>query len=187
MKPHILIILLLLSITAFSQEEMNSHGPNYQKKWFVTTAYGVQMSGIKDEDFISKNIAPAISAGIGVWFTPEIALQLSYKGPYFNTIADDDKHPYHFFYGEVLLNIHQIINSTYRGKWHLIAHPGAGYFYNKYYKRPNVCGNIGIMNDFQITSHFTAFVDISFVVGWDIYQGNDDILPTAVLGLTYLF
>lgn len=187
MKRHLLIVLLLISFTALSQIENRSNRSYPMKQWFVSAAYGVQMSGIKDEDFISKNIAPAISVGVGVWFTPEIALQLSYKGYYFNTIADDDQHAYYFFLGEVLLNIHQMINSATTGRWNVIAHSGAGYFYNKYYKRPNVCGNIGVISDFQITEYLSAFADVSFIVGWDIYQGNDDILPSCLIGINVSF
>lgn len=189
MKNFLSIFFFLLSITALSQNETNSDSLNDQKKWFVSAAYGVQMSGIKDEDFISKNTAPSVLLNAGLWFTPDIALQIGYKGSYFNTISDDDKHPYYFIFGEVLLNINELISGAKenKNKWSLIIHPGAGYFYSKYYDRPNVCGNIGIMNNMKIMNHLDIFVDVSFIVGWDIYQGDEDILPTAVLGLTYSF
>jgi len=187
MKPYLLTILLLISFTTFSQTENSNEQSHPKKQWFVSAAYGVQMSGIKDEDFIRQNVAPAIFAGVGLWFTPEIALQLSYKGPYFNTIADDDKHPYYFIFGEVLLNVNELINGYKENKsrWSLILHPGAGYFYNNYYNQLNVCGNLGVINNIKLVENLDVFVDISFIVGWDIYQGDDDILPSAVLGLTY--
>ena len=189
MKLHLLIILLLLSITVFSQKENSNEQSQPKKKWFVSAAYGVQMSGIKDEDFISKNRAPALLLSTGVWFTPEIALQMSYKGSYFNTIADDDKHPYYFIFGEVLLNMNELINGKQenKSKWSLILHSGAGYFYNYYYKQLNICGNLGVINNMKLMNNLDVFMDISFIVGWDIYQGDDDILPSAVLGLTYSF
>ena len=30
-------------------------------------------------------------------------------------------------------------------------------------------------------------MDVSFIIGWDIYQGDEDILPSAVLGASYSF
>lgn len=30
-------------------------------------------------------------------------------------------------------------------------------------------------------------MDVSAIMGWDIYQGDEDIIPTAVLDLTYSF
>lgn len=30
-------------------------------------------------------------------------------------------------------------------------------------------------------------MDVSFIVGWDIYQGVEDILPSIVLGASYSF
>ncbi len=146
------------------------------------------MSGIKPEDFISKNIAPAVNLGAGLWFTPEIAIQLGYKGPYFNTIADDDHHFYNYYYGSVPLNLTKMWGEDKDKKWNLIFHPGAGLFENKYYGgRPNICADFGIINAFNIGHRINVFIDLSFIMGWDIYQGNDDILPNGTFGLSYFF
>ncbi len=183
------LFALIFSGNTFAQEKGNCDSLNAKKRWFISAAYGIQMSGIKPEDFISSNIAPSHHIAIGVWFTPEIALQLGYKGNYFNTISDKDKHYYSFVLGEVLLNINEIINGNknWNNKWAVILHSGAGYFYNNYYNRPNICGNLGIISTFEITNHINAFIDVSAIVGWDIYQGDDDILPSCVFGVNYLF
>lgn len=187
MKSHLLIILLLISVTVVSQTENRSEQLYSKKQWFISAAFGVQMSGIKDEDFISKNIAPALTIGAGVWLTPKIALQLSYKGPYFYTIADDDKHPYYFIFGEVLLNVNEIVNGKKKNKskWSLILHSGAGYFYNSYFNQANFNGNLGLINNIKLMDRLDVFMDVSFIVGWDIYQGDEDILPSAVIGIVY--
>ena len=111
MKLYLIIFFLLISSTIFSQTENSKITSHFQKHFFVSTSIGIQISGIKNEDFISKNVAPALTIGFGVWFKPEIAVQLSYKGPYFYTIADNDKHPYYSVFGEVLLNVNKIVNS----------------------------------------------------------------------------
>lgn len=43
---------------------------------------------------------------------PEIALQIGYKGYYFNAISDNDKHYYNFLYGEVLFNIIELFDNS---------------------------------------------------------------------------
>jgi hypothetical protein len=179
-----------MSNTSFSQEQQLAAPEAIPKKvWFISTSIGVQMSGIKDEDFISKNIAPALTIGGGLWFTPEIALYFGYKGPYFNTIADDDKHYYNYFLGEVCFNMNEIINGVKKNqsKWSLLIHPGAGYFYNRYYERPNIVGHIGITNSLSVSNAVNIFIDLGVIVGWDIYQENDDILPSCTFGITYSF
>ena len=87
----------------------------------------------------------------------------------------------------MLFNINKIIDTKKitKGKWNLIFHPGVGYFYNVYYKRPNICANIGIKNSYKISNQFDNFVDISAIAGWDIYQSNEDILPSCDFGVTY--
>ena len=32
---------------------------------------------------------------------------------------------------------------------------------------------------------YNIFLDISAIMAWDIYQGNEDILPSANIGLIY--
>ncbi len=186
MKTHYLIIsFLFVSSVCFSQTDSNIVYP--QKQWYISTALGIQMSGIKPEDFISHNMVPSFQFGVGVWFTPEIALQLSYKGFYFNTIADEVKHSYDFFFGEVLLNINELIlgKEAKKNRWSVVFHPGAGLFNNKYYNQINICGNIGIMNSYKINESLELFLDISTIVGWDIYQGDDDIIPSFGIGINY--
>ena len=187
-KIFFAFLLLCLSTFGFAQSSEDKSQPIPKKVWFISASAGVQMSGIKDEDFISKNVAPAITIGGGFWITSEIGLYAGYKGPYFNTIADDDKHYYNFFYAEVLLNITEMIDgANEKRKWNLILHPGAGAFNNMYYGRPNVCLNIGVINSMNVGKNIDLFIDLSAVAGWDIYQGNDDILPSCTFGVTYLF
>jgi len=189
-KRFIFIIFIFISCNSFSQTNTNTTYPqSYNKSWFVSSSMGIQISGIKSEDFISSNVAPAFIINIGKWVSPEVALQIGYKGFYFHTISDKDKHYYNFLYGEVLFNIKELLNgkNITKDNWNLLIHPGAGYFYNNTYNRPNICANIGLINSFKIINQIEAFIDISAIMGWDIYQGDEDILPSCVLGLCYSF
>lgn len=189
MRLFLLIILLLINFTLFAQIEDRIEQLNFKKHWYISSAFGIQISGIKDEDFISKNVAPALTFSSGFWFTPPIGLQFSYKGPYFFTIADDDRHPYLFIYTELLLNINEIVNfkKHNKSKWRVFLHFGPGYFHNYYFNQAKLNGNLGVINNFKLTELLEIFLDVSFIVGWDIYQGNEDILPSGVLGISYSF
>ncbi|OFX85969.1 MAG: hypothetical protein A2W99_16830 [Bacteroidetes bacterium GWF2_33_16] len=187
LKYFVVIFFLFSGYKIFSQNFNNTYSQEYGKSWFFSLGGGIQMSGIKSEDFIHSNIAPALVINIGNWVTPEVAILVGYKGFYFTTISDNDKHYYIFFYGEVLFNVNELINgkNIANNTWSLIVHPGAGYFYNSYYNQPNICANFGITNSFQVFERFEIFIDVSAIMGWDIYQGDEDILPSCVLGLTY--
>ena len=61
------------------------------------------------------------------------------------------------------------------------------YFYNDYFNQAKLNGNLGIINNVKLTERLDIFMDVSFIVGWDIYQGDEDILPSGVLGFSYYF
>lgn len=146
------------------------------------------MSGIKDEDFISSNYSPLINITAGKWITPSLGVQLGYKGFYFNTIADRIKHHYNFLYIDGVINLNNFLYpSRINRNWNLLLHGGPGYFYNHVYRRANPHINIGIKNTYQFSDHFHAAFEISSIAGWDIYQGNLDILPSLAIGLIYLY
>jgi hypothetical protein len=146
------------------------------------------MSGIKDEDFISSNYSPLFNITTGKWFTQQFALQIGYKGFYFNAIADEVKHHYNYFYAEAVINFNNFIDPDRENRiWNLLLHAGPGYFYNHVYRRASLHFNLGIQNTFQLSDHFHASLDIASIVGWDIYQGDEDILPGITIGLIYLF
>lgn len=156
--------------------------------WQLSLNFGTQMSGIKDEDFVASNYAPLLNVTAGKWFSPSLALQIGYKGWYHKLITDEEKHNYGYYYGEAVLNVNSLFRN-YNGsnKWSLYLHGGAGYFYNYDYERPNVCANMGISNNYRFADHFQASLDISAIIGWDIYQGDEDILPGVSVGIDYFF
>jgi hypothetical protein len=192
-KNTIVYAALLLTMLYFSpdctaQDTGNADMKSVWGDWQVSFRIGTQMSGIKDEDFIASNYAPLLNVSVGKWFSPVLALQLGYKGWYFHTIADDKKHKYGYYYGEAVLNVNRLFR-TYKEscKWSLYLHCGSGYFYNYDYGQPNVCADMGLSNNYRISKAIQASLDVSAIAGWDIYQGDADILPGVTVGVAYLF
>lgn len=181
------LIYLFLSVnTSLAQDSSSSDQLN--STYFVSLNYGTQMSGIKEEDFVSSNYSPLFNITAGKWFTSYLALQAGYKGFYFNYISDDVKHHYNYFYGEVVVNLNNAIQpDRYNKNWNLLLHAGAGYFYNHFYGKPNICANVGIQNTYKIADKFHVILDVSAIMGWDIYQGDEDILPGVTVGVSYYF
>jgi len=190
---YILFILIIAFLTplqlANSQSNItDSDSITIPLPWFVSLQFGTQMSGIKDEDFRISNYSPLIVMSAGKWFSPELALQIGYKGYYFNTISDELKHGYSYYYGDILLNMHQLLTKEKSASaWNLILQAGSGYFNNKTYNRPNICAHFGIKNQYRINKYLVTFTEVSAIMGWDIYQGDEDILPGISLGINYNF
>tara|TARA_Y100000768_G_C23921423_1_gene655132 strand:+ start:765 stop:1322 length:558 start_codon:yes stop_codon:yes gene_type:complete len=182
-KIKLLLGILLVSSFAYSQND------NKKNSWFLSIDYGVQMSGIKSEDFISSNYSPVYRLSSGKWLNKYIGVQVGYQGRYFNTIENSDKRFYNFYYVEGILDIKNILKmSNSKNKVHeLIFHGGFGYFQNQYYENSSIHSVLGASNNFFLTNKINLKIDISAILGWDIYQGNQDILPNSSIGLIYRF
>lgn len=153
---------------------------------YISLSAGAQMSGIKSEDFVSNNIAPLMAVSIGKWFTPVLTLQLGYRGNYYYTITDDKKHHYNYFFGETVFNLNKLVSPKKQlNRFNILFHVGSGYFYNHYYDSPNICAHFGLSGDYKLTDRLNTFINISAIMGWDIYQGDEDILPGILFGLSY--
>jgi len=134
------------------------------------------MSGIKNEDFVLNNYSPKIDLSAMKSITQVFGLQIGYQGYYFNTIANADKRRYTYISGSLVTRVMQQSNN-----FDVSLLTGSGPFMNHYYKRPSVCADIGVVSNFVIANQ-QFNTKISAIMGWDIYQGNADILPSLTLG-----
>ena len=180
MKNFFFIISLLTVNNIYAQNKIDTL--SYKKNWFVSSSIGIQLSGIKSEDFVKSNYSPLIDLSLGKYFTSKLALQFGYNGWYFNTISNPDKRHYAFLYGKVIFNINKIINDSKNYRWFFNLNLGSGYFYNYYYNRPNICGILGLSLHYNLSEQTSLFISTAAIMGWDIYQNNEDILPGLKLG-----
>lgn len=185
---NLFVFLLSALSPTKSLAQSTSHLNTLEPSWFVSANFGTQMSGIKDEDFISSNYSPLFNVTAGKWFTPYLAIQIGYKGFYFYTIADEIKHNYNYYYGETVINFVNVVHpDRINRNWSILLHGGAGYFYNHVYGTASLHINLGIQNSIKLSDHLHASIDVASIVGWDIYQGDEDILPGITVGITYNF
>lgn len=157
-----------------------------ENQWYLSIGIGSQMSGIKDEDFILSNYSPLINTSIGKRLSQLFSVKIGYKGYYFNYIEDDYRHYYTFIYLDGVIHINNLFRlENYSKNWEVLLNIGAGYFYNFDYGRSNICADIGIQTNYRINANYAINFEIGGIIGWDIYQGNKDILPGLTLGFTY--
>lgn len=181
------LLILLLSGSSNAQHPGAIMPNESDKSYYVTVSAGLQMSGIKDEDFVPSNYTPLLNIVIGKRISEIISLEAGYKGYYFNYIMDDVKHYYSFIYGGSAVSVSALLNGTPQNLWDMSIHAALGYFKNNVPDKSSVCANIGVTNSFVVTENFSLTADVSSVIGWDIYQGNWDILPGVTLGVSYRF
>lgn len=160
---------------------------NVKKDVFVDLFLGTQVSGIRKEDYMLSNFSPYFQLSLGKWVTSYLALAVSYQGPYFNFIGDDLKHKYFYINGDAIITINKLFKPNYSGFWNIYIFVGSGYFYNIVYKRPNICATGGLTNEFKVSQNMSLKLKLSAILGWDIYQGDQDILPNMSIGFSVIF
>lgn len=109
MKIVIISCLFLISIipnVLFANNMKNIS--NEKKDMFFDLFLGTQVSGIRKEDYVLSNYSPYFQLSLGKWFTPYLALAISYQGPYFNFIGDDLKHKYLYINGDAIINVNRL-------------------------------------------------------------------------------
>lgn len=183
---YLAAFFLLCFVSSSAQTENDSIKKG--KNWFVGLDYGIQMSGIKNEDFIPSNYSPVYRLYVGREISPNLAVQVGYQGTYFRVITDDLRYRYDFYFVEGILNATNIIFGKDRSKkYNMLLHAGPGIFYHHRYGRTSIHGVLGLANTFALNDRLDVKFDLSAIVGYDIYQGDNDILPNSTLGLIYHF
>lgn len=181
------LIILVLTISSGNPlfGQTFKHGTsNMNTGMYFDLYYGTQVSGIRKEDYVTSNFAPYLQLSAGKWLSKNIALSLSYQGPYFHFIGDSHKHKYAFISSDVNLDINRFFTKENSGIWHINVFTGIGALFNNFYTKTNICINAGLINELKILKHLSLKVKVSGIIGHSIYQKDKDILPNVSLGLS---
>ncbi len=196
------IILTILSLILFSKVSIaqSQFDLTNNREGYLSIGLGAQMSGIKKMDFIPRNFSPSFVIEGGRWMSSLVALEAGFKGLYYKCISDYDKHYYGFLYGNLKLNAIRLFNTSYFNDANIYPYIGAGLMYNHYgilptsfgildYNRGRmmIAANLGVLFTYTISDHFYLGIDVSSISGWQIYQGNEDIIPQALIRIGYSF
>lgn len=185
------LLAVILTFNSLTMGQEVKECPEQKSEFFIDVYAGTQVSGIRKEDYVASNYSPYIQISGGAWIVPNIALAAGYQGPYFNFIGDEFKHNYTYLCGEVIIKPLKLFNLNKSNLWNLHFNVGGGYFYNHLYERPNICAHTGFINEIQLPKNFSLKLKISAIIGWDIYQGDKDVLPNIAIGFSknfsYLF
>ena len=180
--------LLVLSLIFFSkmikcQTIFGSDGKNY-----FGSGMGMQISGIRKVDYIRSNISPKINIFFGKEINNSLRIQIGYDGFYFKMIANSDKRHYNYWNLIVENQIINIKNSTKNSDLLKCSlQIGGGLFQNKYFKRPNFCGEIGFTSTMKVTKNASLLLRVNSIMGWDLYQGDEDVINGVIMGVKYNF
>jgi hypothetical protein len=151
---------------------------------FIESDFGIQISGIRKEDYVKSNLAPSLSLSVGKKLNEIVSIKFGYSGFYFKTIANKDKRSYNYYN----INFEHLFYDSKKGNesnssFRLAFQLGGGLFENKYYDRFNFCGQLGLIGFQSISSNTQVVMRFNALLGWDLYQGDEDIINSIVIGL----
>lgn len=144
---------------------------------YIGIGYGIQMSGIKPQDFVISNYSPIVDLIIGNEIARNISIEIGYEGNYFKTIANDEKHYYSFYKGA--LSFEPSIYSKKNFITRIIL--GYGLLDNHFYGRPSFLASVGAAVTCKVTNATYCGLKVNCRLGWDIYQNDEDILNSGTI------
>jgi hypothetical protein len=150
---------------------------------FVQVRGGVQFSGARKADVIKSNFIEVYSVGLGKIISPYFKIFIGIEGRRFLYLKDDFDHEYSYLYGSNIIKLAR--NESFISDFELTV--GSGLFMNYFYQRPNICGHLGLIYTKEVSPDVSISIGIKSLVGWDIYQGDDDILNSINLGFRKYF
>lgn len=182
-----LILFLLLSFfyNGYSQEYHLKD--KAVKKNYIGLYLGTQMSGIRKEDYILKNLVPYIQVEIGRRFSSVISAELFYQGASFKYISDNYTHKYLYLGSNGLINLRPLLLKNRMEDWKFNIILGLGFFENYFYNRSQLAFNVGFSIEKNLDSKNSINLKLGRIVSRKIYQPDLDALQTASIGYTRYF
>lgn len=196
------IALAACVVTASAQEgslpakhsvATNSFGSN----WFVelggnyNVAYTSQGGGVNASPFSHKRGSFGFNAGVGKWFTPELALRTAVDlGWARNTSGSaHELHPtasYMYIHQDVVMNLTNLLMGyDAERRWNMSPYVGMGYVRN-FSEDVNKLGmNMGVRNSFRILPRMDAFADVQVLFTSSLFLGAKGNNSTSLLALNH--
>lgn len=175
-------LISLLCVISFNLAAQGIFG--VKKGSYLGSEFGFITSGIRKEDFVAKNIAPKLILYAGKKVNDFLSIQFGYSGFYFNTIANNDKRRYQYFNLVLEQSLFRLNLLQKKNIYQNIALQfGGGAFFNKYYGSQNFCGELGIVIEQNLAEKLRFCLRTSSIMGWDLYQGDADILNGLTIGI----
>ena len=142
---------------------------SFWSNWYLSVGGDFNSAYTSEEDLGNKNPFSVdrgtfgFDVAFGKWFTPNIGLRTKFEGIWSKqVISADHHHAYKYWdlHQDVTFNLSNMLRgyNEYR-VWNFIPYIGLGVARNMSASRYDVSYHLGLLNNFRISTHWTAFVD----------------------------
>lgn len=173
-----IILTLALAGLAFGLQAQNYEVPlkngvitnGFWSNWFVSGGVNFNAAYTSEEQLSNKNPFSSdrgtfgFDLSLGKWFTPGIGLRTKFEGLWSKQVINAQRHDAYRFWHlheDVLFNLSNLLYGYNEDRvWNFIPYVGLGVARNLSYDRNEIVYNLGILNNFRISRHWSAFVDL---------------------------
>ena len=173
---------------------------SFWSDWFVQADLDMSLQnpyGYNFSKVFPNGKSFGLDVAVGKWFSPmvgyrgkinwENALPLlkndhaNWLAPFNEPGVNREKGGYIAFYGDVLLNLHNIFG-TYREDrtWNLNLYPRIGVNYNFGVSKGSLLAGVGFLNTYRLNSRWSLIADVAYVFSGSGFVGSKDVERTGV-------
>lgn len=198
----LLAALCALGATAQDYEvPASKHGVatnSFWANWYVSAggefiaSYPSQGRAVGGSPFTTKRGTFGVDVAVGKWFTPGIGLRTKFQGVWAKSVVASHLHPAYNYWNiheDVTFNLTNLLKGyDERRIWNLVPYAGVGVGRNMSANRYEITYNLGLLNNFRLSSRFSAFVDLGFMAAagsFDAPAGDDWARFGALQGRHY--
>ncbi len=144
---------------------------SFWANWFVSVGGEFQAaylseeeSGISGNPFSTKRGTFGFDVAVGKWFTPSIGLRTKFQAAWSKRVLTENNHhayDYWNLHEDVMFNLSNMF-CGYNEKrvWNFIPYFGLGVARNMSMNNYDLTYNVGLLNNFRITNHWSIFLDV---------------------------
>ena len=166
----------------------------FWKHWFVQM--GLDMTLQNPYGYNLSKVFPngksfGLDLAVGKWFTHQVGVRGNFNwenalpllkndhatwlAPFDEPGVNRDKGGYIAFYGDVLLNMHNLLG-PYRPDrtWNLSVYPRVGVNYNFGVSKGSLCAGVGVLNTYRLSDRWSLTGDIAYIMTGSGFVGKNE-------------
>ncbi len=152
--------------------------------------------GYKFSDVFPNGKSFGVDVALGKWFSPQAGVrgklnwengiglfrndQANWLAPFYHPGENMDKGGYISVYGDVLLNVPNIIG-TYRPDraWDLSVYPRIGVNYNYGVSKGSLQVGAGLLNTYRLNDRWSLYCDLAYIMTGSGFVGSENTVATG--------
>lgn len=172
---------------------------SFGSDWYLQMGLDMSLQNPYGYDF--SDVFPngktfGLDVAVGKWFTPQVGIRgkfnwengiplfenhhANWLAPFYKPGVNMDKGGYIAFYGDFLLNLHNLFGSYKPArKWELSVYPRIGVDYNFGVSKGALLVAAGILNTYRLSNRWSLYCDMAYIMTGSGFVGAEKVEGTG--------